>query len=62
MPLLNLMPDKEDDSDVDVLRLLILEGILNMVNGHIIAITIVRNVTQEHSQEGLHPRGSYRHT
>ena len=41
--------DKEDDGDVDVPGLLILAGILNMVNGPIIAGTIVLNVMQEDS-------------
>ena len=56
------MPDKEDDSDVDVLELLILAGILNRVNGPIIAGMNVHNVMQENSQEGPYPSGSYRQT
>ncbi len=43
------MPDKENNLDVDVLQLLILEGILNMGNGHIIASTIVHNAMQENN-------------
>jgi hypothetical protein len=49
VPLFNLMPDKENNLDADVLRQLILAGILNTANGHIIAITIVRNVMQENN-------------
>ena len=52
------MPDREDDSDVDVLELWILAGILNGVNGPIIAGTNVHNVMQENSQEVARPSGS----
>ena len=45
----NLTPDKENHLDVDAHRPSILVGIPNMVNGHIIAITIARNVMRENS-------------
>ena len=48
--MLSRIPDKEDDGDVDALGPLILAGILNTVNGPIIAGTIVLNVMQEDSR------------
>ena len=58
-PLFNLMPDKENNLDVDALQLLILEGILNMGNGHIIAITIVHNVMQENNYHFISKGGLF---
>ncbi len=45
------MQDKEKNLDVDALWLLISAGILNRVNGPIIAGTSVHNVMQENSQK-----------
>jgi hypothetical protein len=53
------MPDKENNLDVDALQLLILAGILNMENGHIIAITIAHNVMQENNYHFISKKGLF---
>jgi hypothetical protein len=49
VPLFNRMQDKGRNLDADVLWPLISAGILNMVNGPIIAGTTAHNVMQENN-------------
>jgi hypothetical protein len=50
------MSDKEQNLDADARRPSISAGIPNMVNGHIIAITVVHNVMQENNLKQPTPK------